>query len=75
MKVFRGNYDGRRYAVVAAKNQKDAAAALNMTVHSMRGFFYTMASHESEEAKKALACPGTVFVRGMKARKAEWLPI
>ena len=64
MKVYVGNYDGRRYAMVAARNQKAAAAALGMSLHGFRQFFQGH-TPQSAEDELALSMPGVVWGKPM----------
>ena len=73
MKVFQGNYDGRREAMVAARNQKDAAQALGTSVHSLRSF-YSSHKPESDNDLAATLEPGVVWLRSMRSYpRGEWV--
>jgi hypothetical protein len=67
VKVYWGNYDGRHYAMVAAKNQREGAAAIGTSLYDFRNF-YTEAADDADRAV-ALTAPGTVFLQEMQSQK------
>ena len=63
MKVYITNYDGRRWAMVAAKNQKEAAKAIGTTLYDFRN--YATEAHKEDDVDIAMSKPGAVFLSGM----------
>lgn len=72
LKVYGGNYDGRRRGLIAAKNQKEAAAIAHSSVYGFRQFWSE--THNHEEIATALQRPRTLLLRLFNDREGEWLP-
>lgn len=62
LKVWSGNLDGRRDAAVAAHSQKEAAAALHISLYQFRDYFEEQEIDDPDLAQ-AIAEPGIAFVR------------
>lgn len=56
-----GNLDGRRAAMVAARNLDEAAKKMRTSAYSMRQMGWSLA--ENDDLAVALAAPDTVFYR------------
>ena len=59
MRVYNGTFDGRNDYIVAAKNQKEAAKLLGVSLYHLREYGHATASERKR--KIALSAPGTVF--------------
>lgn len=66
MKVFGGNYDGRREGVIAARSQKEAAKFVGVSLYHFR--LYWCETGNEEDIAQALTEPGTLFIRRMLSR-------
>lgn len=65
LKVFHGNYDGRREALVACTSMKRAAELIGTSLYDFRRYFLEVPP-ESEARSVALRNIETVFVRMME---------
>ena len=71
MKVWHGNYDGKRVAMVAARNQKEAAAAIGTSIYDLRQYYTSFRPETDEEIAAALE-PLVVWVREANSND-EWI--
>jgi|GEM_PF-3210620 len=64
MKVFLTNYDGRRYALVAANSQRVAAKLIGTSLYDFQK--YSSVSSNQLDTDTAMADVGSVFLAEMK---------
>lgn len=77
LKMFRGNWDGRRERAVVCATKKEAMALLGTSLSTMNGYFSQPDSIARPAFTVVWSSPGVVFQRRMRSTTEQdpWVPV